>query len=112
MNAAGIAPADWYYVDCVIAGCDGIPAEGGWDGTTTWNYSGSGAYGLPQALPAEKMASAGDDWATNPVTQLKWAHGYAQSYGGWPQAWEFRKCTGYCYSPRTKTTPFKDHPWW
>lgn len=32
----------------------------------------SGAYGIPQALPGNKMAKAGDDWETNPVTQVKW----------------------------------------
>lgn len=32
----------------------------------------SGAYGLPQAYPAEKMAAAGSDWQTNPITQLRW----------------------------------------
>lgn len=44
---------------------------------------GSGAYGLPQALPGSKMASAGADWATNPLTQLRWMLGYVDSvYGG------------------------------
>lgn len=42
----------------------------------------SGAYGLPQSLPGSKMASAGADWATNPVTQLRWQLGYAdETYG-------------------------------
>jgi len=44
---------------------------------------GTGAYGLPQALPGSKMASAGADWATDPVTQLRWMLGYVDaSYGG------------------------------
>ncbi|WEV67746.1 G5 domain-containing protein [Bifidobacterium sp. ESL0769] len=42
----------------------------------------SGAYGLPQALPGSKMASAGADWATNYQTQLKWFWGYCARYGG------------------------------
>ncbi|MDF7640342.1 G5 domain-containing protein [Bifidobacterium sp. ESL0784] len=42
----------------------------------------SGAYGLPQALPGNKMASAGADWATNYQTQLKWFWGYCARYGG------------------------------
>ncbi len=43
----------------------------------------SGAYGLPQALPGSKMASAGADWRTNPVTQLRWMVAYlAGRYGG------------------------------
>jgi len=43
----------------------------------------SGAYGVPQALPGSKMASAGSDWATNPWTQVKWMIGYVNGrYGG------------------------------
>ncbi len=50
---------------------------------TIYNYTGSGAYGLPQALPGHKMASAGSDWATNPVTQIRWMREYVNSrYGG------------------------------
>ena len=112
MAAAGIPQSDWVYVDCVINGCSGVSPEGGWHGTERWNTTGSGAYGLCQALPGSKMASAGADWKTNPVTQLKWCHEYAQAYGGWAAAWNFRKCTGSCYSPRTNTTPYKDHTWW
>jgi hypothetical protein len=42
----------------------------------------SSAYGIPQALPGEKMASAGADWATNPETQIRWGLGYiADTYG-------------------------------
>ncbi len=39
----------------------------------------SGAYGIPQALPGSKMASAGSDWATNPATQIAWGLGYITS---------------------------------
>ena len=42
----------------------------------------SGAYGLPQALPGSKMASAGADWQTNYQTQLKWFVKYCDRYGG------------------------------
>ena len=50
----------------------------------------SGAYGIPQALPGNKMASAGADWETNPVTQIKWMIGYVNGrYGGWQQALDF-----------------------
>jgi hypothetical protein len=38
----------------------------------------SSAYGIPQALPGSKMASAGADWETNPVTQIRWGLGYIQ----------------------------------
>jgi hypothetical protein len=44
----------------------------------------SGAYGLGQALPPEKMASAGDDWKTNPMTQLKWVARYIEERYGTP----------------------------
>ena len=50
----------------------------------------SGAYGIPQALPGSKMASAGADWETNPVTQIRWMIKYVTGrYGGWEQARTF-----------------------
>lgn len=49
----------------------------------------SGAYGIPQALPGSKMASAGADWETNPVTQIRWMSGYVSRYGGWQGAINF-----------------------
>ena len=49
----------------------------------------SGAYGIPQALPGSKMASAGADWETNPVTQIRWMAGYVNRYGGWQGAIDF-----------------------
>jgi hypothetical protein len=59
-----------------------------------WNYrasnASSGAYGLMQALPGSKMASAGADWKTNPATQIKWGLNYMDSrYGSPCGAWEF-----------------------
>jgi len=51
-----------------------------WNRESNWNVyahnQSSGAYGIPQSLPGEKMASAGADWATNPVTQITWGLGY------------------------------------
>lgn len=42
----------------------------------------SGAYGLPQSLPGNKMASVGDDYLTNPYTQLMWMYKYVhERYG-------------------------------
>jgi len=32
----------------------------------------SGAYGIPQALPAKKMARSGHDYRKNPKTQIQW----------------------------------------
>lgn len=50
----------------------------------------SGAYGIPQALPGSKMAAYGADWASNPVTQIRWMIGYVNGrYGGWSQALQF-----------------------
>lgn len=57
----------------------------------------SGAYGIPQALPGAKMAELGDDWQTNPVTQIRWMAKYVTTrYGGWQQALDFWWCTGVC----------------
>lgn len=51
----------------------------------------SGAYGIPQALPGTKMASAGADWETNPITQLRWMDTYVKGrYGGWQGALAFK----------------------
>ncbi|MDH2389459.1 MULTISPECIES: transglycosylase SLT domain-containing protein [Streptomyces] len=65
-----------------------VERESGWDHTAT-NPS-SGAYGLVQALPASKMASAGSDWKTNPKTQIKWGLDYMNDrYGSPCGAWKF-----------------------
>jgi murein DD-endopeptidase MepM/ murein hydrolase activator NlpD len=54
-----------------------------WEGESNWRWNAknpsSGAYGIPQALPASKMASAGSDWRTNPMTQIKWGLKYIKS---------------------------------
>lgn len=65
-----------------------------------WNYKAenpsSGAYGIPQALPGSKMASAGSDWRTNPATQIKWSLGYIKDrYGSPCKAWSFKQGTGW-----------------
>lgn len=61
---------------------------------SNWNpfdlNSSSGAYGIPQALPGSKMAWAGSDWRTNPVTQVKWMIHYMNGrYGSACSAWDF-----------------------
>ncbi|MCB7136999.1 G5 domain-containing protein [Cellulosimicrobium marinum] len=77
-----------------------LAAERGWTGAqwtclenlwtkeSNWNPSAdnptSSAYGIPQALPGSKMASAGADWATNPATQISWGLGYIASVYGTP----------------------------
>jgi uncharacterized protein YabE (DUF348 family) len=83
MAAAGIAESDYGYVDYIVS------HESGW-APTKYNYGGSGAYGLCQSLPASKMATAGSDYMTNPITQLKWCNGYAIGrYGSWAGAYNF-----------------------
>lgn len=65
-----------------------VQHESGWNPTAT-NPS-SGAYGLVQALPASKMASAGSDWKTNPATQISWGLSYMnERYGSPCAAWDF-----------------------
>ena len=50
----------------------------------------SGAYGIPQAYPASRMAAAGPDWRTNPRTQIRWGLDYIKSRYGTPcAAWTF-----------------------
>jgi hypothetical protein len=50
----------------------------------------SGAYGIPQALPANKLSKYGDDWKTNPVPQIKWGLDYIKNrYNSPCGAWEF-----------------------
>jgi len=70
-----------------------------WNRESGWVYdaeNASGAYGIPQALPGSKMASAGSDWATNPATQIKWGLGYiTQIYGTPCGAWNFELANGY-----------------
>jgi hypothetical protein len=56
-----------------------------WTRESNWEVSAqnaSGAYGIPQALPASKMAAMGSDWRTNPITQIRWGLWYiANAYG-------------------------------
>jgi hypothetical protein len=51
-----------------------------WTRESSWNHLArnrwSGAYGIPQALPASKMSSAGTDWRTSPATQIRWGLAY------------------------------------
>lgn len=82
MEQAGI-PKSWYEDLNWI-----INHESGWRVNAT--NPGSGAYGLPQSLPGNKMASAGKDWKTNPITQLKWMYSYVKGrYGNASNAKHF-----------------------
>jgi len=64
-----------------------------WTRESGWIYTAenpSGAYGIPQALPGSKMASAGADWMTDPTTQIRWGLGYIKAVYGDPcSAWAF-----------------------
>ncbi|MDR2974440.1 MAG: ubiquitin-like domain-containing protein [Propionibacteriaceae bacterium] len=67
--------------------------ESGWR-TTAANPSG--AYGIPQALPGSKMAAFGDDWRTNPATQIKWGLSYIEGRYGTPcGAWSAFQSKGW-----------------
>ena len=71
-----------------------IMRESMWDPTAA--NPTSSAYGIPQALPGNKMASEGADWKTNPVTQIKWGLKYIKSTYGTPcQAWSFKAAKGW-----------------
>lgn len=63
-----------------------------WTKESSWRWNAdnptSSAYGIPQALPGSKMASAGSDWETNPVTQITWGLSYIDDVYGTPcSAW-------------------------
>ena len=92
MALAGISPSDYQYADYIIS------HESGWCPTKAQgehycpavpdNSGTPNGYGLCQSTPGYKMQSAGADWATNPITQLRWCSGYANSrYGGWYNAY-------------------------
>jgi len=70
-----------------------------WSRESGWNYqaeNASGAFGIPQALPGSKMATAGADWQTNPATQIKWGLGYIQGRYGTPcDAWAYWQAHSY-----------------
>ena len=71
-----------------------------WNRESQWNpyaeNTSSGAYGIPQALPGSKMASAGADWRTNPITQINWGIGYIKGRYGTPcSAWAHSNAVGW-----------------
>ena len=71
-----------------------VEHESGWNVTAT-NPS-SGAYGLVQALPGSKMATAGTDWKTNAKTQIEWGLNYMNDrYGSPVGAWNFWQANGW-----------------
>src|SRR5699024_2323822 len=82
MKQAGFSPSEYAAINYIVS------RESGWNYRAT--NPGSGAYGLPQSLPGSKMASAGGDWRSNPITQLRWMRSYVKSrYGGANGAYAF-----------------------
>jgi hypothetical protein len=71
-----------------------------WNRESGWNLYAtnptSGAYGIPQSLPATKMTSAGSDWRTNATTQIRWGLSYiAAVYGSPCAAWSHEETAGW-----------------
>jgi hypothetical protein len=71
-----------------------------WDRESGWNVYAenpySGAYGIPQALPGARMATAGPDWRADASTQIRWGLRYIRStYGSPRQAWEHEVAYGW-----------------
>ena len=70
-----------------------------WTQESSWQWdaqNASGAYGIPQSLPASKMASVASDYLTNATTQIKWGLGYIQSVYGTPcNAWGHEVADGF-----------------
>jgi hypothetical protein len=87
LSSFGFASSQWGCLDDL------------WERESGWRYNAenaSGAYGIPQALPGSKMASAGSDWQTNPATQIKWGLGYIKSTYGTPcAAWSHEEADGW-----------------
>jgi resuscitation-promoting factor RpfB len=89
----------------------GMVADRGWDNSqfsclvSLWNKesgwrtdaaNSSGAYGIPQALPGSKMASAGPDWQHNATTQITWGLNYIAGVYGTPcSAWAHSQATNW-----------------
>jgi hypothetical protein len=68
--------------------------ESGWNKFAENPYSG--AYGIPQALPGAKMASAGPNWRSNARTQIRWGLRYIRAiYGSPRRAWAHEVADGW-----------------
>jgi hypothetical protein len=71
-----------------------------WEHESRWSATaanpGSGAFGIPQALPGSRMASAGPDWQTSAATQIIWGLRYIRdTYGSPCAAWSHDQATGW-----------------
>lgn len=106
MSAAGVAKSDHGFANYIISHENALWCPTRWQGQShcpdsyAEKFPGSESagvgYGLCQSTPANKMSSAGNDWRTNPVTQMKWCHGYAlERYGSWAAAYNFKRDKGW-----------------
>ena len=71
-----------------------------WEHESRWSVTaanpGSGAFGIPQALPGSRMASAGPDWQTSAATQITWGLRYIRdTYGSPCAAWSHEQAVGW-----------------
>jgi len=73
-------PGEWPYLE------SGWQEESGWNQYAAYNHSDpyNNAYGIPQANPGTKMASAGADWKSDPATQIRWGLAYIKATYGSP----------------------------
>ena len=97
-SAVGGSPKD--YARSLVGSAQFSCLNSLWQKESGWNYRAtnpsSGAYGIPQALPGSKMASAGSDWRTNPRTQIRWGVSYIKSRYGTPcGAWNHSQQKGW-----------------
>lgn len=83
--AAGATGSAQQYAKSILGNYGWGPGQFGplkqlWQGESGWRWNAknasSGAYGIPQALPASKMGTEGSDWLTNPRTQIRWGMDY------------------------------------
>ncbi|WP_193755380.1 M15 family metallopeptidase, partial [Microbacterium testaceum] len=96
-GSAGADPSDAKAYARAALGGDGVQfdcLDRLWNGESSWDphavNAASGAYGIPQALPAEKLATAGADWRDNALTQVRWGLTYiTDRYGSPCGAWAF-----------------------
>lgn len=94
-SAARVLMADYGWGDDQFSCLDSL-----WTRESNWRHTAenpsSGAYGIPQSLPASKMAEFGDDYRTNPVTQIKWGLSYIEDRYGTPcSAWGHSESVGW-----------------
>lgn len=88
LSQYGMSAADYDCIDRLWS------SESGWN--VHANNPHSAAYGIPQALPGSKMASAGPNWQDNAETQIRWGLNYiAQRYGSGCSAWSYKQSHGW-----------------